>query len=178
MQALTDRFSAAAGRAAEGVRAHLLATTSSNLAQTRSPEPPPTAAQRVSKASRIRRQARYDEAARLHAAGVTVSRIAAELGAERKTVRRWLRLGQAPLWKHPAAKACCAPSSDTCNSAGVRAAAMALSCGANFANAASGAGHRLCGAGPASGVGIPKPLDLSISPLSGRSQKDFGWRVC
>jgi transposase len=37
----------------------------------------------------------------LHAAGVTLSRIAAELGAERKTVRRWLRLGQAPLWKHP-----------------------------------------------------------------------------
>jgi len=102
VQALTDRFSAAAGRAAEGVRAHLLATASSNLSPARSPEPPPTAAQRASEASRLRRQARYEEAARLHAAGVTVSRIAAELGAERKTVRRWLRLGQAPMWKHPA----------------------------------------------------------------------------
>ena len=101
VQALTDRFSAAAGRAADAVRADLLATTSVSLGQDRPPEPPPTAAQRSSEASRVRRQARFEEAARLHAAGVTLSRIAAELGAERKTVRRWLRLGQAPLWKHP-----------------------------------------------------------------------------
>ena len=38
----------------------------------------------------------------MRAAGLTISRIAAELGAERKTIRRWLQLGQAPLWKHPA----------------------------------------------------------------------------
>ena len=37
----------------------------------------------------------------MHSAGASIKRIAAELGAERKTVRRWLRLGHAPLWKQP-----------------------------------------------------------------------------
>jgi transposase len=37
----------------------------------------------------------------LRSAGASIKRIAAELGAERKTVRRWLRLGHAPLWKQP-----------------------------------------------------------------------------
>ena len=37
----------------------------------------------------------------MHAAGATIKRMAAELGAERKTVRRWPRLGHAPLWKQP-----------------------------------------------------------------------------
>ncbi len=109
VQALTDRHSAAAGRAADAVRAHLLSTTSSPLPPPPSAEPPPTAAQRASEASRVRRQARFEKAAQLRAAGVTLSRIAAELGAERKTVRRWLRLGQAPLWKHPPRESMLAP---------------------------------------------------------------------
>jgi len=33
------------------------------------------------------------------AAGASISRIAAELGADRKTVRSWLRAGGAPLWR-------------------------------------------------------------------------------
>lgn len=33
--------------------------------------------------------------------GATITRISAELGADRKTVHGWLRLGQAPLWKQP-----------------------------------------------------------------------------
>ncbi len=37
----------------------------------------------------------------MRAAGVSITRIAAELGTERKTVRRWLRLGHAPSWKQP-----------------------------------------------------------------------------
>lgn len=52
-------------------------------------------------ASYARRQARYEEAARLKAAGMPIKRIAAMLGAERKTIRRWLRAGAAPLWRHP-----------------------------------------------------------------------------
>jgi transposase len=48
-----------------------------------------------------RRQARYEDAARLQAAGMSLSRIAALLGAERKTVRGWLRRGHAPLWSKP-----------------------------------------------------------------------------
>ena len=102
VRALTDRFSAAAGRAADGVRAHLLATAASNHPPACSSEPPLSASRRASKASHTRRQARFAEAARLHAIGVSISRITAELGAERKTVRRWLRLGHAPRWKHPA----------------------------------------------------------------------------
>jgi DNA-binding NarL/FixJ family response regulator len=37
-------------------------------------------------ASRSRRQSRYEEAARLRAAGASIKRIAAELGTERKTL--------------------------------------------------------------------------------------------
>jgi len=37
----------------------------------------------------------------LQAAGASIKRIADELGTERKTVRRWLRLGRAPAWKQP-----------------------------------------------------------------------------
>jgi transposase len=55
----------------------------------------------ASAASRLRRQARYEEAARLREVGATITRISAELGADRKTVHGWLRLGQAPAWAQP-----------------------------------------------------------------------------
>ncbi len=61
----------------------------------------PTAAARRSQASRARRQARYEEAARMRAAGVSISRIAAQLGADRKTIRVWLQAGGASLWRKP-----------------------------------------------------------------------------
>ncbi len=103
VRGLGDKHNAAAGRAAEHVRAHLCASAAT------APLPPAptivtpklTAAERASAGSRARRQARFEEAARLRAAGASIRRIAAELGTERKTVRRWLRLGHAPLWKQP-----------------------------------------------------------------------------
>ena len=61
----------------------------------------PSAAGRASQASLSRRQTRFEEAARLHGQGVSISRIAALLGAERKTVRGWLRRGGAPSWRKP-----------------------------------------------------------------------------
>jgi len=61
----------------------------------------PTAAARRSQASYARRQARYEDAARLRAAGVSISRIAAQLGADRKTIRHWLQAGGASLWRKP-----------------------------------------------------------------------------
>jgi transposase len=61
----------------------------------------PTAAERRGQDAYARRQARYEEAARLKAAGVSLKRIAAAVGAERKTVRRWLRAGGAPRWLKP-----------------------------------------------------------------------------
>lgn len=60
-----------------------------------------TAAERRSQDGYARRQARYEEAARLRAAGVSLKRIAVLLGAERKTVRGWLRAGGAMLWRKP-----------------------------------------------------------------------------
>ena len=61
----------------------------------------PTAATRRSQASYVRRQVRYEEAARLRAAGVSISRIAAQLGVDRKTIRVWLQAGGASLWRKP-----------------------------------------------------------------------------
>jgi transposase len=61
----------------------------------------PTAAERRSQEAYARRQARYEEAARLKAMGVSIKRIAVLVGAERKTIRRWLRVGAAPLWRKP-----------------------------------------------------------------------------
>ena len=63
--------------------------------------PKPTAAVRRSHASLARRQARYEEIARLHAAGASISRIAAQLGADRKTIRVWLQAGGPSLWRKP-----------------------------------------------------------------------------
>ena len=107
---VTDQHGAAANRAAHHVRAQLLATTvyvppvsSPSPLPPKPPLPPSpptsTSAQRGSEASHQCRQALYEEAARLHAAGASITRIAAELGVERKTVRRWLRLGHAPTWQ-------------------------------------------------------------------------------
>jgi DNA-binding NarL/FixJ family response regulator len=94
VKALADRHSAAAGRAAQYVRAHLCASAETSPPPVAAPVVPrPSAAARASAAPRTRRQSRYEDAARLRAAGVSINRIAAELGTERKTVRRWLKLG-------------------------------------------------------------------------------------
>ena len=97
MRALVDRHGVAVRRAAQyvGEQAPIAAEMPLPLPHK------PSAAERAGQAALARRQARYEEAARLHAKGVPISRIAALLGAERKTVRRWLHLGHAPLWRKP-----------------------------------------------------------------------------
>jgi transposase len=72
----------------------------------------PTAAEQRSRAAYARRQTRYEEAARLKTAGASLKRIAALVGAERKTVRRWLRAGGAPLWRQPRQPGGLAPYQD------------------------------------------------------------------
>jgi len=99
VQALADRHSAAARRAAQPALDEQPAVADIPL-PTLAPREP-TTAERTSQASLARRQARYEEAARLRADGMSISRIAVLLGAERQTVRRWLRLGHAPLWTKP-----------------------------------------------------------------------------
>ena len=102
VQALGDRHNAAAGRAAQHVRVHRTATQAHDTTSAMCAIPPAlTAARQESAASRARRQARYEEAARLRGIGATITRISAELGADRKTVHGWLGLGQAPQWRQP-----------------------------------------------------------------------------
>ena len=101
VQALGNRHAAAARRAAQHVRSHLAAALAPVVVDLEPPSPAPTAAQLASAASREHRQARYEEAARLYDIGATITRISTELGADRKTVRKWLLLGHAPLWQQP-----------------------------------------------------------------------------
>jgi len=98
-------------RAAQQVSEQLMVSTST--LPPRAPDSPkPTAAARRSQASYARRHARYEEAARLRAAGCSISRIAAQLGAERKTIRRWLQAGGASLWRKPPRVGVLAPFRD------------------------------------------------------------------
>jgi transposase len=64
------------------------------------PERPMRAAERQSRAAQERRAARFAEVARLRGQGLSLKAIARTLGLGRKTVRRWLRAGQAPTWRH------------------------------------------------------------------------------
>ena len=100
VHALADRHGSAIRRAAQAVAQERAATAAAEPAPPAAPRPP-NAAVRASEASLSRRQARYEEAARLHGQGVSIRRIAALLGAERKTVRGWLRHGAAPSWRKP-----------------------------------------------------------------------------
>jgi transposase len=60
-----------------------------------------TAAQHRSQDALARRHSRYEEAARLRSVGLSISGIAEALGVERKTIRRWLGAGRAPIWNMP-----------------------------------------------------------------------------
>ena len=100
VHALADRHGGAIRRAAQAVAEQGAAIAAAEPAAPTAPRPP-TAAARASEASLSRRQARYEEAARLHGQGVSIRRIAALLGVERKTARGWLRRGGAPLWHKP-----------------------------------------------------------------------------
>ncbi len=100
VHALADRHGAAVRRVARH------AAEDSAEQRTAAPPPPPaahrpTAAERAKAASFARRQARYEEAARLRGQGASIRRIAALLGAERVTVRGWLSRGGAATWTKP-----------------------------------------------------------------------------
>jgi len=72
----------------------------------------PTTAEQRRQDAYARRHARYEEAAELRTAGVSIKRIAALIGVERKTVRSWLRAGGAPLWRKPPQPGGLAPYQD------------------------------------------------------------------
>ena len=56
--------------------------------------------ERRSQAAQERRDARFAEVARLREQGLSLKAIARTIGIERRTVRRWLKAGHAPTWRH------------------------------------------------------------------------------
>jgi transposase len=58
----------------------------------------PTAPERRQQAAFARRQARYEQAERLLADGLSLPDAAACLGVDPRTLRRWRAIGHAPLW--------------------------------------------------------------------------------
>ena len=100
MQGLNDWQAPALRRIGQQVGADMRAAAEPTPAPAPAPHRP-TAAVRASHASLARRQARYEEAAALHARGLSIRRIALQIGAERTTIRHWLSLGHAPLWHKP-----------------------------------------------------------------------------
>jgi transposase len=94
VHAATERHHAAVRRIGRAMMAPLSMPAASAV-----PVEQTSAAKRRSEAGHARRQARFAEAARLHAAGASISRISRLLGLDRKTLRRWLRAGAVPLWR-------------------------------------------------------------------------------
>ena len=108
VRTVIDPHHAAIRRIAKQVNEQSIAVSApAAIAKTDSPNP--SAATRRSQASHARRQARYEDAARLHATGASISRIAAQLGAERKTIQRWLRAGGVPRRRKPPRNGVLAP---------------------------------------------------------------------
>lgn len=111
VQAAVDRHHAKVRRVAKEIAGKVAAEAAAI------PPPPadlakPTIAERRSQDAHARRHARYEEAAELRAAGVSIKRIAASIGVERKTVRGWLRAGGASLWREPPQPGGLAPYQD------------------------------------------------------------------
>jgi len=97
VRAVAEGHHAAVRRVGESVIAE-----HSDVAPLSAPEEArPSAAEQRGEAARARRQVRFEEAARLHDAGVSISEIARRLGIDRKTARRWLRRGSPPSWRKP-----------------------------------------------------------------------------
>jgi transposase len=71
-----------------------------DAARAQDTELPVTKAEQRSLDAQQRRDARFEEAVRLREQGMTIRGIARALGVGRKTVRRWLRAGHAPTWRH------------------------------------------------------------------------------
>ena len=101
VQALGNRHAAAARRAVQHVRSHLAAVPVPVITSTEAFSPVPTATQLASVASRENRQARYEGAARLYDIGATITRISAELGADRKKARKCVRRQGKPIHALP-----------------------------------------------------------------------------
>jgi transposase len=97
VQGVVGRHHAAIRKAAQEVTTELTAAAHAE----RRASAPPTAAQMRSRQKHARWRARYEEVARLHEAGASISHISRVVGVDRKTVRGWLRNGGPPTWQKP-----------------------------------------------------------------------------
>ena len=107
-RAVVDRYHGAIQRAAK----QMSKDASPIMADETQPTPDlqkMTPTQRRSQDAHARRHSRYEEAAQLRSTGVSIAGIAASLGVERKTIRRWLRAGRAPVWEMPSRTSILAP---------------------------------------------------------------------
>jgi transposase len=93
VRAVVDKHDATARRIARSVAAKM--PSAASVVERTAVQP--TAAERRRQQAFARRQARYEEAARLHDEGVPLRRIAAMLGVDPRTVQAWLHAGHAPL---------------------------------------------------------------------------------
>jgi transposase len=96
LQGVFDRHHRQVRRAIEAA-----ATSGPATPLTEEPKERVATAVRRSRERLAQRQARYEEVARLHAQGLPMAKIAQTLGMGFSSVRRWLRAGQAPLWRKP-----------------------------------------------------------------------------
>jgi transposase len=99
VHAVVERHHAAVQCVGEAVMAELVGAPLP-MAAVASPQQPNASARR-GQAARERRQARFEEATRLQALGVSTSEIGRRLDIDRKTLRRWLRVGRLPSWRKP-----------------------------------------------------------------------------
>ncbi len=97
VHAVTDRHHAAVQRIGREVVAQLPAEHAPSTPVASRPD----RALRQAETARTRRQARFDEAVRLHAAGASISAISRQVGDDRKTLRQWLQACAMPTWRRP-----------------------------------------------------------------------------
>ena len=99
---LGDALARALDRHGRDLRA--AATEAARPVQDKEPMPaaafPAAAIERHAPDRHAVRRARFNEALALHGQGWPVRRIARVLGADRKTIRDWLRSGEFPSWRH------------------------------------------------------------------------------
>jgi transposase len=104
---LGDALQRILDRHPQDLRAAAKAAVAAPSAANETLPPPPSPARPVSPqrqaalARHAARQALFEEIAALHAQGWSQSRIAQATGLDRKTLRRWLRLGRPPTWQQP-----------------------------------------------------------------------------
>nr|WP_328702494.1 ISL3 family transposase [Belnapia arida] len=141
----------------------------------------PGAARRQIVPALERRQSRFDEAARLHAAGTSLTAISRQLGADRKTLRRWLRAGTVPSWQQPRRGSVLDPYRDHLEHRWAESATTPPGCGGSWRRWASRVMAPSSAAGQRSVAGRSQMKPGRPGPLAanhGSRPRAGAWRGC